>query len=353
MPPKAAPPGDADHRSAPPSTQGARPSPTPAPSSVAGSRQSTPGPQNPERLRSVSAAPSDVLMDSTTSQPIDEDQEDQVSSGSATPAKRSRQSSPARDQQDQPATFTPQGPVPETFIESFKVFRGSLDRGLTAIQRLQDMPGNEAYVASIPDAEGFVRTVFALADRIRDIPHLAAQIPATTGDWSSFTNYFASAGGSGTLFNEGQGPSTPPPIDNDGDITLDPQTPKPKRTDKGKGQADPPAGPGPSRSGQASNAPPQESRPSGPRPLPNPPVAPRQQPKKPEIQFARVGPPPPINKATKPKKSYASTLGQGPKRPVTIAQVAKVMPQLPLEAVAGPSGGQASGPSNARKYKHL
>ncbi|KAF9537271.1 hypothetical protein CPC08DRAFT_771332 [Agrocybe pediades] len=135
----------------------------------------------------------------------------------------------------------------------------------------------------------------------------------------------------GTLFNKGQRPSTPPPIDNDGDITLDPQTPKPKRTNKGKGRADPPAGPGPSRSGHASNAPPQGSRPSGPRPLPNPPVAPRQQPKKPEVQFARVGPPPPINKATKPRKSYASTLGQGPKRPVTIAQVAKVMPQLPLE----------------------
>ncbi|KAF9535934.1 hypothetical protein CPC08DRAFT_771854 [Agrocybe pediades] len=198
---------------------------------------------------------------------------------------------------------------------------------------MQELPDREAYVASIPDAEGFVRMVFALADRIRDIPQLAAQIPATTGDWSSFTNYFASAGGSGTLFNEGQRLSTPPPINKDGDITLDPQTPKAQM------------------SGRASNAPPQGSRPSGPRPLPNPLVAPRQQPKKPEVQFARVGPPPPINRATKPKKSYASTLGQGPKRPVTIAQVAKVMPQLPLEAVAGPSRGQASGPSNARKCK--
>ncbi|KAF9537143.1 hypothetical protein CPC08DRAFT_771361, partial [Agrocybe pediades] len=172
-------------------------------------------------------------------------------------------------------------------------------------------------------------------------------------DWSSFTNYFASGQrGGGTLFSESQRPLTPPPVDNDGDITLDPQTPKPKRTDKGKGRANPPATPGPSRPRGAPHAPSQQgSRPSGPRPLPTPPVQPRQQPKKLDFLFARVGPPPPINKATKLKRSYTSTLGQGPKRPVTIMQVAKVMPQLPLKAVAGPSGGQAPGPSNARKRK--
>ncbi|KAF9554227.1 hypothetical protein CPC08DRAFT_753770, partial [Agrocybe pediades] len=248
MPPKAAPPGAADRRSAPPSTQGARPSSTPAPSSVAGSRQSTPGPRNPERLRSMSAAPSDVSMDSTTSQPIDEDQEDRVSSGSATPAKRSRQSSPARGQRDQQALFA----LPsnsEIFVEKMAAFQSSLERGRQALQELLDTPNRDAYISVLPDTGSFARSVFVLAAKAREIPQFAAWDPAgtTTGDWSSFTNYFASGqGGSGTLFSEGQRPSTPPPVDNDGDITLDPQTPKPKRTDKGKGRADPPpAVPGP------------------------------------------------------------------------------------------------------------
>ncbi|KAF9539557.1 hypothetical protein CPC08DRAFT_770952 [Agrocybe pediades] len=76
-----------------------------------------------------------------------------------------------------------------------------------------------------------------------------------------------------------------------------------------------------------------------------------QQSKKLEVLFARMGPPPPVNRATKPKKTYASTLGQGPKRPVTVAQAAKVIPQVPIEALARPSQGQAMGPSNTQKRK--
>ncbi|KAF9545517.1 hypothetical protein CPC08DRAFT_769852, partial [Agrocybe pediades] len=193
---------------------GTGPSLTPAPSSVAGSRQSTPGPQNPKRLRSVSVAPSDVSMESN-SQPIDEeeDEDDRISSGSATPAKRSRQTSPARDQRDQQASFA----LPsnsERFVEKMAAFQSSLERGQQALQELLDAPNRDAYISALPDAGSFARSVFELVAKAREIPQFAAWDPAgaTTGDWSSFTNYFASGqGGSGTLFSEGQRPSTPPP----------------------------------------------------------------------------------------------------------------------------------------------
>src|SRR4051812_12443081 len=177
MPPKAAPPGAADRRSAPPSTQGARPSPTPAPSSVAGSRQSTPGPQNPERLRSVSATPSDVSMESN-SQPIDEDEDEdvRVSSGSATPAKRSRQSSPARDQQDQQAPFA----LPsnsEIFVEKMAGFQTSMERGRQVLQNILTMPNRDAYFSALPDVGSIARSVFELAARAREIPQFVAWDP--------------------------------------------------------------------------------------------------------------------------------------------------------------------------------
>jgi len=55
--------------------------------------------------------------------------------------------------------------------------------------------------------------------------------------------------------------------------------------------------------------------------------------KKPVVSFQHMGMPLPINRATKPKKSYASAAKSVPNIPVTVAQLAKVAPNLPVDRI--------------------
>ncbi|KAF9548873.1 hypothetical protein CPC08DRAFT_823489 [Agrocybe pediades] len=75
---------------------------------------------------------------------INEEEDDRISSGSATPAKRSRQSSPARDQQDQQAPFAWPSNL-EIFVDKIAAFQSSLERGRQALQELLDVPNKDAY----------------------------------------------------------------------------------------------------------------------------------------------------------------------------------------------------------------
>ena len=81
-------------------------------------------------------------------------------------------------------------------------------------------------------------------------------------------------------------------------------------------------------------------------------VQPRPQPKKPVVSFQRMGVPLPINHATKPmRKSYSSVAKSEPStQPVTVAELARVAPHLPVDNVAQAYSCRAAGrPARKRK----
>jgi len=81
-------------------------------------------------------------------------------------------------------------------------------------------------------------------------------------------------------------------------------------------------------------------------------VQPWPQPKKPVVPFQRMGMPPPINRATKPlRKSYSSVAKSAPSsQPVTVAELARVAPHLPVNNVAQTYSCRAAGrPAQKRK----
>jgi len=125
------------------------------------------------------------------------------------------------------------------------------------------------------------------------------------------------------------GPTTPPRSGQsaDADVSMTPKASERKPADPPQPQG---SGSGPSGSGPKSGGPSRADK--GKQPVRTNPVAvqPRPQSKKPVVPFQRMGMPPPINRATKPKKSYASAAKSVPNIPVTVAQLAKVAPNLPV-----------------------
>jgi len=129
------------------------------------------------------------------------------------------------------------------------------------------------------------------------------------------------------------GPTTPPCSGQsaDTDVSMTPKASAWKPADPPQPQG---SGSGPLGSGLKSGGPSRADK--GKQPVRTNPVAvqPWPQPKKPMVPFQRMGMPPPINRATKPKKSYASVAKSTPNTPVTVAQLAKVAPNLPVDRIA-------------------
>jgi len=128
------------------------------------------------------------------------------------------------------------------------------------------------------------------------------------------------------------GPTIPPRSSQsaNADVSMTPKASERKPTDPPQLQG---SGSGPSRSGPKSGGPSHADK--GKQPASNNSVAvqPRPQPKKPMVPFQCMGMPPPINRGTKPKKSYASAAKSVPKIPVTVAQLARFAPNLPVDRI--------------------
>jgi len=147
------------------------------------------------------------------------------------------------------------------------------------------------------------------------------------------------------------GPMTPPRAGQSTDVDMS-ATPKASRRRPAKpvqpqGSRPGPSGPWPQPSGPSRAD-------KGKQPVRTNPVAvqPRPQPKKPVVPFQRMGVPPPINHATKPlRKSYSSVAKSAPaSQPVTVAELARVAPHLPVDNVAQAYSRRAAGrPAQKRK----
>jgi len=147
------------------------------------------------------------------------------------------------------------------------------------------------------------------------------------------------------------GPTTPPRAGQSTDVDMS-ATPnascrRPAKPAQPQGSRPGPSGPGPQPSGPSRAD-------KGKQPVRTNPVAvqPRPQPKKPVVPFQRMGVPPPINRATKPsRKSYSSVAKSAPLfQPVTVAELARVAPHLPVDNVAQAYSRRAAG-RPAQKHK--
>jgi len=142
------------------------------------------------------------------------------------------------------------------------------------------------------------------------------------------------------------GPTTPPRAGQSTDVDM---SATPKASHKRSAN---PAQPQGSRPGPQPSGPSRADK--GKQPVRTNPVAvqPRPQPKKPMVPFQCMGVPPPINRATKPsRKSYSSLAKSAPaSQPVTVAELARVAPHLPVDNVAQAYSRRAAGrPARKRK----
>jgi len=133
------------------------------------------------------------------------------------------------------------------------------------------------------------------------------------------------------------GPTTPPRAGQSTDVDMS-ATAKASR----KRPANPAQPSGPSRADK------------GKQPVCTNPVAVqrRPQPKKPMVSFQCMGVPPPINRATKPsRKLYSSVAKSAPaSQPVTVAELARVAPHLPVDNVTQAYSRRGTGrPARKRK----
>jgi len=147
------------------------------------------------------------------------------------------------------------------------------------------------------------------------------------------------------------GPTTPPRTGQSTDVDMS-ATPKascrrPTKPAQPQGSGPGPSGPGPQPSGplhaDKSKQPVRTNLVA---------VQPQPQSKKPVVPFQRMGVPPPINRATKPlRKSYSSVAKSAPaSQPVTVAELARVEPHLPVDNVAQAYSRRVAGrPAQKRK----